>query len=138
MKYKTKILIVEDDPPLTMSMIYVLTMVGCDVDAAHTGQKAMEKAAEIKYDLITLDIKLPDADGFSLCREFKQRHISRNTPIIFISASPCEEDKQQSFKLGAVDYIEKPFKASSLVSRLLAHVPKAHPIADSPFDEEFP
>lgn len=138
MNDKVKVLIVEDEPRLMMCMIMVLTMVGCDVEEAHTAKLALEKAAEIKFDLITLDIGLPDADGFSLCRELKQRHISRCTPIVFISASTCEEDRKQSFDLGAVDYIEKPFKANSLVSRLLVHVPKAHPSADSPFDEEFP
>jgi DNA-binding response OmpR family regulator len=138
MKDKVKILIVEDDMPLAMAMISVLTMMGCDVEAAHTGKKAMEKAAETKFDLITLDIKLPDTNGFELCRELKQRHISRKTPVIFISASPCEQYRLQSLKLGAVDYIEKPFNASSLVSRLLAHVEKDYPTADSPFEEEFP
>jgi DNA-binding response OmpR family regulator len=137
MSNKMKILIVEDEMPLAMLMISVLTMMGCDVEAAHTGKKAMEKAARTKFDLITLDIQLPDATGFELCVELKQRHISRNTPVIFISASPCAEDKQQSLTLGAVDYIEKPFKIGNFVSRLLSHVKKA-PTTDSPFEEEFP
>jgi DNA-binding response OmpR family regulator len=134
---QTKILIVEDEMPLAMLMINVLTMVGCDVEAAHTGKKALEKAAETKFDLITLDISLPDADGFFLCKELKQRHISRNTPVIFISASPHEDHRQQSLRLGAVDYIEKPFNAGNFVSRLLSHIKKT-PMADSPFEEEFP
>ena len=135
---KVKILIVEDEMPLAMAMISVLTMMGCDVEAAHTGKKAIEKAAETKFDLITIDIGLPDISGFEICSELRQRHISRNTPVIFISASQREKDRQQSFKLGAVDYIEKPFETRSLVSRLLTHVPKAHSNTDSPFEKEFP
>lgn len=137
MRDKVKILIVEDEMPLAMAMISVLTIVGCDVEAAHTGKKAMEKAAETKFDLIALDIELPDVSGFRIFRELKQRHISRHTPVIFISASSRETDRQQSLRLGAVDYIEKPFKANSFVSRLLAHVEKVHSAVDSPFDEEF-
>jgi len=63
-KNKARILIVEDDTPLAMLMISALTRVGCEVEAAHSGKKAMELATERKFDLITLDIKLPDADGF--------------------------------------------------------------------------
>jgi DNA-binding response OmpR family regulator len=137
MNRSPKILIVEDEMPLAMLMINVLTMVGCDVEAVHTGKKALEKAAQTKFDLITLDISLPDADGFLLCKELKERHISRHTPVIFISASPHDEDRKQSLKLGAVDYIEKPFNAGNFVSRLLSHIKKI-PLADSPFEEEFP
>lgn len=135
---KTKILIVEDEVPLAMLMVTALTMLGCDVEAAHTGKRAMEKAAHMKFDLITLDIRLPDASGFSICSELKERHISRNTPIIFISASADNQDRQQSIKLGAVDYIEKPINASSFVSRLLSHVKRNGSETDSPFVEELP
>ena len=65
MNKKTKILIVEDEAPLMMLMVSVLTRVGCDVQIAHTGKKAMELAAESKFDLITLDLELPDATGFA-------------------------------------------------------------------------
>jgi DNA-binding response OmpR family regulator len=137
MSKKSKILIVEGEVPLAMLMISVLTMVGCNVEAAHTGLKALEKAAETKFDLITLDISLPDTNGFFLCEKLKQRHISRNMPVIFISADPCDEDREQSLKLGAVDYIEKPFEPGNFVSRLFSHLEKA-PTTNSPFDEEFP
>jgi DNA-binding response OmpR family regulator len=138
MSNRIRILIVEDEMPLAMAMVRVLTMVGCDVDAAHTGKRAVEKAAQTKFDLITLDIELPDSSGFEVCGLLKQRHISRNTPVIFISASPCDRDRQESLKLGAVDFIEKPFDANTFVSRLLSHVEITSPLADSPFDEEFP
>lgn len=127
----------EDEMPLAMLMINVLTLVGCDVEAAHTGKKALEKAKETKYDLITLDIELPDANGFSLCEKLKERHISRTTPIIFISAMPSENCRQECLKFGAVDYIEKPFKPGNFVSRLFSHL-QMLPTTHSPFEEEFP
>jgi putative two-component system response regulator len=120
-KGKTKILIVEDELQLMCLMVRVLTRIGCDVEAAFTGKKAMELATAQKFDLITLDISLPDADGFSLCSELKQRHISRNTPVIFISASQCEQDITEGMKRGAIDYISKPFDVTDFVYRIIFH-----------------
>ncbi len=79
-KGKTKILIVEDELQLACLMVRVLTRIGCDVEAAFTEKRAMELAAEIKFDLIALDIELSDACGLSICSKLKERHISRNTP----------------------------------------------------------
>jgi DNA-binding response OmpR family regulator len=121
MRDKIKILIVEDEMPLAMLMVNILTRVGCEVEAVCTGKKAMELAAERKFDLITLDITLPDADGFLICTKLKERHISRNTPVIFVSASPREQDKSESVKRGAVDYITKPFDVTDFVYRVIAH-----------------
>lgn len=120
MKYgKIRILVVEDDTPLAMMMVFALTHAGCDVDAVHTGKKGLELAREHRFDLITLDIKLPDINGFDLCSELKQRHISRSTPIIFIFASPAPEDIAESKKRGAVDYITKPFDMTDLIYRVI-------------------
>lgn len=121
MSNKTKILIVEDEIPLALLMVDVLSRVGCDVEIATTGKKGMEMAKDTKFDLITLDISLPDADGFVLCSELKERHISRNTPVIFISAKPCETDFQEGMRRGAVDYITKPFDVTDFIYRVISH-----------------
>ena len=121
MNKKTKILIVEDEAPLMMLMVSLLTRVGCDVQAAHTGKKAMELAAERKFDLITLDLELPDATGFEICSELKQRHISYKTPVIFISASPCQQDIDEAKKRGAVDYVTKPFEITEFIYKVIYH-----------------
>jgi DNA-binding response OmpR family regulator len=138
MSDKKRILVVEDETPLACWMISVLTQIGCDVEAARTGKRAMELATENQYDLITLDIGLPDVSGFVVCVELKQRHISRHTPIVFISASSREEDRQQSLKLGAVDYIEKPFDPRNFVGRLLSRIDTELVASESPFEQEFP
>lgn len=126
---KARILIVEDDMPVAMLMVSVLTRVGCDVEAAWTGKQAIEKASESKYDLITLDIELPDMTGFEICGELKQRHISWKTPVIFIAASPCSEDVDEAKRRGAVDYLVKPIDATELVYKVV-YYSKAKPLRD--------
>lgn len=126
MTRKTKILIVEDELSLACLMVAALTQAGCDVEAACTGKKAMKIAAENKFDLITLDIKLPDTTGFEICSELKQRHISRNTPIIFVSGNLSPEDMAEGKKRGAVDHIVKPFDITDFVYRIVFHA-KAKP-----------
>jgi len=119
MSKKTKVLIVENDTPLAMSMVSVLTHFDCDVHAAHNGRKAMEIATQRRFDLIILAIKLPDTTGFEICSELKQRHISYKTPVIFMAASPCEQDIAEAKKRGAVDYLAKPFDAPALVNKVI-------------------
>lgn len=126
MNRKARILVVEDELSLACLMVAALTQAGCDVEAACTGKKAMKIAAEYRFDLITLDIKLPDTSGFELCSELKQRHISRNTPIIFVSGSNSSEDMAEGKKRGAVDYIAKPFEITDFVYRIIFHA-KAKP-----------
>jgi DNA-binding response OmpR family regulator len=121
MSTKPKILIVEDEIPLALLMVDALSRVGCDVEIATTGKKGMELAKEMPFDLITLDIGLPDACGFDLCTELKERHISRHTPVVFISAKPCEADLREGMKRGAVDYITKPFDVTDFIYRVISH-----------------
>jgi cyclic di-GMP phosphodiesterase len=118
---KMKILIVEDDTPLAMMMVHVLSRAGCDVQVASTGKKGLELAQENRFDLITLDIDLPDGNGLALCSELRQRHLTRNTPIVFVSARSTIENQQRALELGAVDFIEKPFGVE-FAPRLLSHV----------------
>ena len=116
-----KILVIEDDTPVAMLAVFMLTRAGCDVLVAHTGVKGLNLASESRFDLIALDLNLPDISGFEICRELKQRHISRNTPVIIISGCSCEHDVLHGLELGAADYITKPFNPSDFVRRVLAH-----------------
>src|SRR5665213_217409 len=119
---KVKILIVEDEMPVALLMEILLTRAGCEVKVAPTGKEGMELAQDNKFDLIMLDVDLPDTSGFEICSELKQRHISRPTPIVFISGRACEEDLQRSRDVGAADYIIKPFAALDFAPRLLSHI----------------
>lgn len=121
MKGKAKILIVEDETPVAMMMVHILSRAGCDVQVASTGEKGLELAKENRFDLITLDVDLQDISGFEVCQELKQRHISHRTPIVFITGRPCKQDVQRGLELGAVDYITKPF-GLEFAPRLISHI----------------
>ena len=123
MNRKTKILVVENEMPLAMLMVHVLTRVGCDVQVVNSGGKAMALAKETRFDLIALDMDIgrQDASNLDICTELKQRHISRNTPVLLISAKPCESDIQEGMKRGAADYIVKPFDLTDFIYRVILH-----------------
>jgi DNA-binding response OmpR family regulator len=118
---KARILIVEDDMPLAMMMTYLLAQAGCDTEVATTGAKALQMAQGGDFDLITLDVDLPDINGFEICRRLKENPFWQ-TPIIFISGRLLEEDRRHGFELGAVDYIAKPFDALDFAPRILSHI----------------
>lgn len=119
---KAKILIVEDDTPLAMMMVNVLTQASCEVQVAKTGKGGMALALENRFDLFVLAVDSPDTNGFEICHQLKQRHIARHTPVIFISARHGEKERQHGLECGAVDYITKPLDPRDFVSRVLAHV----------------
>ena len=121
---KTKILLIEDDIPLTQTLLILLAKAGCEAQAIHTGKEGLQLALKTKFDLIILDIDLPDATGFDICTELKQRHFSYRTPVVFTSGRHSNEDKQRGFEVGAVDYITKPF-GIEFAQRLLSHVNSA-------------
>jgi DNA-binding response OmpR family regulator len=127
MNEKAKILIVEDETPLAMLMVSVLTRFNCDVSVARNGKRAMELASEKRFDLITLDIELPDMTGFEICSELKQRHISYKTPVLFVAASPCEQDIAEAKRRGAVDYLAKPFDTTAFVNKVIYYARAQRP-----------
>ncbi|MGH7951736.1 MAG: response regulator transcription factor [Limisphaerales bacterium] len=118
---KARILIVEDDTPLAMMMVHVLARLGCDVQVASTGKKGLELAQVNHFDLITLDIDLPGISGLEICRELKERHLLRNTLVVFVTGRVAEQDVQRGLETGAVDYITKPFGVE-FAPRLLSHI----------------
>lgn len=122
MSARAKILVVENETAVAMLMVFLLTRAGCDVSAAHSGKEAMELALDTKFDLITLAVDLPDIKGFDICREFKQRHFTRHTPVVFVTGRHSDQDLKHGFDLGAVDYIAKPFDPYEFAPRILSHL----------------
>jgi putative two-component system response regulator len=122
MKGKIKILIVEDDTPLTMMIASLLTRAGCETREAWNAEKAIRLAQDEDFDLITLDVDLPGMNGFEICSRLKENFRSCDTPIVFVTGRPHEEDWQRAFELGAVDYISKPFDTLNFAARLLSHI----------------
>lgn len=117
---KTRILVAEHDTPLGMRIAFLLTCAGCEVQAVHTGRGAMELALENPFDLIILNVDLPDLPGFEICRKLKEAPVSRTTPIVFISSRSCEQAIQHGLEVGAADYITTPFEATDFIFRIVS------------------
>jgi DNA-binding response OmpR family regulator len=124
MAVKTKILVVEDEPAVAGLMTFLLTREGYDVQTAFTGKAGMELAITRKFGLILSDINLPAMNGLDLCRELKQRHIPRLTPIILLSGNDHEARRAKALELGAVDFIAKPFDVAQFISRIRSNTVK--------------
>ncbi|MGH7989935.1 MAG: response regulator transcription factor [Limisphaerales bacterium] len=125
---KIKILIVEDDTPVAMMLTYLLAQAGIETEAATTGRKALQMAADGHFDLITLDADLPDVSGFEICRRLKENPFFQ-TPIVFVSGRLCPQDVRRGLELGAVDYITKPFETFEFAPRLLSHIKQTETVA---------
>jgi DNA-binding response OmpR family regulator len=121
MREKTKILVVEDDMPVAMMIASLLTRAKCEVVVAQTAAEGVQLAERGAFNLVTLDIQLPDLNGFDLCRRLRRNPRLSGTPIIFVSG-PCGQDLQRSFDAGAADHIAKPFEALGFASRILSHI----------------
>lgn len=120
-----RILVVEDDRLLNTTLCYNLSTAGYDVDAALSKSIAERLCGKQSYDLIVLDVNLPDGNGFDFCRELKERN--SDTVVIFLTANDMESDMLKGYELGADDYVTKPFPMSVFqkkVSVLLARIKK--------------
>jgi len=113
-----RIMVVEDDRGVAVSLADGLTDVGYDVIHAPTGQAALDAEADQDVDVVLLDLGLPDMDGRDVCRELRSR--SSNVPIIMLTARSDEFDRVLGLELGADDYVTKPFSVRELVARIRA------------------
>ena len=110
-----KILLVEDNNTIAKGLIYNLQQNGYEAKAAETVLKATEMLEKEKFNLIILDISLPDGNGFDLYKTIKEKY---NTPAIFLTARDEEDDVVKGLELGAEDYITKPFSTRELLARI--------------------
>jgi len=118
----TKILIVDDVAINIDLMKSILQDSNYLIAAAKNGRSALAKTMANVFDLILLDIVLPDIDGFEVCRQIKASSLNRETPVIFLTAQRDEESLVKGFRLGAVDYVLKPFSAEELRARVELHI----------------
>ena len=112
-----RVLIVEDDDAIATPLAKGLDREGFDVDRVETGARALERVTEERFDVVLLDLGLPDRDGFDVCREVRSRS---TVPIIVVTARSEEVDRVVGLELGADDYIVKPFGFRELVARMRA------------------
>ena len=114
-----KILIIEDEAPISNIIKYNLKKEGYEVDAAFDGGEGLKKALAGDVDLILLDIMLPVMDGFEVCKQVREKS---NVPILMLTAKEEEVDKVLGLELGADDYITKPFGMRELIARIKANI----------------
>lgn len=113
-----RILIVEDDALLNKTLAYNLISDGWEVTPALNAKTAAALLAGTEYDLVLLDINLPDGNGYDLCKLIKPEH--PDTVVIFLTANDQESDQLRGYEVGAVDYITKPFSIGALQRKIRA------------------
>ena len=113
-----RILVVEDSPDLAEALERNLTLDGYEVSLATRAAQALPLVASFDPELIILDLGLPDRDGYSVLKDLRDRGNSR--PVLILSARNLEADKLQGFRLGADDYVTKPFSVMELLARISA------------------
>ncbi len=114
---KKRVLVVEDDPVLTRVLRDNLTFEGFDVESVADGGDALAVARQFSPDLVLLDVNLPNQSGFALCEAWRQKS---QVPIILLTAMGQKSDKIRGLKLGADDYVTKPFELEELLARIHA------------------
>jgi len=115
MTHAARILLVDDEVSIQVTLAQALRSRGFDVDVAKTGGEALRLAAERPPDLIVLDLGLPDIEGSEVCRRVRE---TSTVPIIILSARGAETDKVAALDLGADDYVTKPFGPEELLARI--------------------
>ena len=124
-----RVLVVDDEAPITELLSTALRYMGYEVATAATGNAALESASKLPPDLVVLDVMLPDIDGFEVCRRL--RADGDFVPVIFLTARDAEEDRVTGFIRGGDDYVTKPFSLEELTLRIGALLRRTK-TADSP------
>lgn len=135
---KPRLLIVEDDLDLAEMLNAYFKVQNYDVVTAAWGEEALDVSRREVLDLVVLDIRLPDIDGYEVCRQLRLQRRTQNTPIIFLTEKSDRIDKLQGLELGVVDYITKPFDIQELRLRVRNAINRAqrhamiNPVTDLP------
>lgn len=129
------ILLIEDEKNLLSVIKLNLEMEGYEVNGFDNGEIAWQKFRGAQYSLIILDVMLPGMDGFELCRNI--RKVDKHTPILFLTARGDAEDRIQGLKLGADDYLPKPFHLEELLLRVKSLIKRSSPVTHTEGNEKF-
>lgn len=115
------ILIIDDQPTNLQMLGTVLRHTNYEIEFASSGQSGLQKIEKRLPDLILLDIRMPNMDGWEVMEKLKNNRQTKDIPVIFLSASAQEEDVNRCFKIGACDYISKPLNMMELLCRVNTH-----------------
>jgi two-component system alkaline phosphatase synthesis response regulator PhoP len=127
-----RILLIEDEPGLVLTLTDRLSSEGFIVETARDGEAGLARATGESFDLIILDVMLPRKNGLDVCRDLRQRNV--HTPVIMLTARGQVVDKVVGLKLGADDYVTKPFEMMELLARIEALLRRAPAAAVAPAD----
>src|SRR6185503_12170085 len=130
-----RLLLIEDEPGLVRTLTDRLKSEGYEVQAATDGPSGLERATRERWDVILLDVMLPGASGFDICRDLRQRSVT--TPVIMLTARGQIVDKVLGLKLGADDYITKPFDLMELSARIEVQLRRATAATNGPQQYRF-
>jgi CheY-like chemotaxis protein len=119
---RTKILIVDDLPENLQILGSTLREQGFQIAFATNGKQALSIAGSKKPDLVLLDMSMPEMDGLTVCRKLKENPVTKNIPVIFLTARTESESIRKALSVGAIDYIVKPFNTGELINRILVHL----------------
>lgn len=128
----SKILIIEDEESIVDLEKDYLELSGFEVEIENRGDIGLKKALDEEFDLLILDLMLPEVDGFEICKKVREK---KNMPIIMVSAKKDDIDKIRGLGLGADDYMTKPFSPSELVARVKAHLARYERLIGSAVEE---
>jgi DNA-binding response OmpR family regulator len=124
------ILIVDDEPNIVMSLEFLMRKNGYQVGIARNGSEALAAIDQTPYNLVLLDVMMPDVDGYQVCRHIRQNPARATTKVIFLSAKSQPTDVAQGYAAGANLYIPKPFSTRQLMEKvreLLSNVDATSP-----------
>lgn len=120
-----KVLVVDDEPNILLSLEFLMQRAGFEVKTAEDGESALERVAEDMPDILLLDISLPGISGFDVLEQLRRDPAHARLPIIMLTAHGREVEREKGMALGADDYITKPFSTQALVEKVQALLPEA-------------
>ena len=113
-----RVLIVDDETNILISVEFLVKQAGYELDIAHDGEEALEKVAEFQPDLVLLDIMMPKFNGFEVCRRIRENPAWQNIKIVMLTAKGREVEVTKGLALGADAYIIKPFSTKDLMAEV--------------------
>jgi DNA-binding response OmpR family regulator len=116
------ILIIQDSPALNQLMKFVLESEGLSVDLTETGNEGLEFAESTQYGLILLDYMLPNTNGGEVCKELRNRYLTKNTPILFVSSKEESELSVIVEQVGADGYLTPPFRGEEFINNIKKYI----------------
>lgn len=122
METNSKILIVDDIPKNIQIAMNILKNEGYKMFYAKSGEMALSLVEEHDFDLILLDIMMPDMNGFDVCTKLKSNDRTKNIPVIFLSGKDSSSDIEQAYEYGGIDYVVKPFITIELITKVNSYV----------------